>query len=1214
MGKRLTLFILAMVLSTGAFCQTSLEGKVTEDSNGMPVPFATVALYKDGTLLTGGDTDFDGNFFFSDIDPGTYDVEISFIGFATNKITGVIVKGGKVNKVDAKMIEEGVLMEKIVITEYKVPMVEFDNTTQGNTITAEDIRALPVKNIGALASTSAGLSSVDGGDISIRGSRDNSTFYYIDGIRVNAETANNQISQAEIDQLQVITGGIEAKYGDVTGGIISITTKGPSSSYSGGFEVETSEFLDAYGYNLANANVSGPILKNKDGESVLGFRLFGQYQYRKDDDPAARGEFRVSEALIDSIESNPVTTFNGSRFPTGEFLTLKDAEEVKTRPNEDDTDINFTGKLDARLSKNVDLTLTGGYYNSANRFSPSEQWDLLNWINNPYSDRNGYRANFRVRHKLGNQSYGLENDEEKATSLIRNASYSLQVGYEKIFEGLEDFRHEDRLFNYGYYGNQAREWQAQATPITNPDAYEGETVDIFGVLWGHQGYTELLGEYTPDLNTNKALSQSYQLNGFDDDLFGEVWGLHDGAGQVYNRFSKEEEDRYTVNLNLGFDLFPGESDEGKHNLQFGFMYEQRIKRLWNIAPRGLWTLARLQANRHLETVDTQDSIGTFIQNVGGQDVLFTQYQTFNQADEFPDNQFFRKVREQFADITINDYINVDGLTPDQLSLDMFSAGELNDRGLINYYGFDHLGNKVGGDIAFNDFFSGRDENGIRDFKVAPLQPIYAAGYIQDKFTYKDIIFRLGLRVDYFDANTKVLKDPYSLYEIETAAEFSSRTGVELPESIGDDYKVYVADEGSEIVTGYRQGDTWFQPNGTSVTNGSFLFGGGIINPSYKSESDARDIKDPNFDPNISFEDYEPQLNWMPRLAFSFPISDDAGFFAHYDILVQRPPSGNDGTALDYYYFTDVSRFNPAGDPADNPNLRPEKTIDYEVGFQQKLSGSSALKVSAYYKELRDMIQRRFYNFLPAPVGEYETFGNLDFGTVKGLSFSYDLRRTGNLELKAAYTLQFADATGSDTESSEGLNEQGNIRNIFPLSYDERHRLVTTIDYRYGSGKSYNGPRIGGTDILSNTGANFIVTAVSGRPYSNYASITLPLEEQGIQAINSARLPWTYNIDFQLDKQFDFKLSKEGSKTLGLNVYFRVNNLLNTLNIVELYNITGAPDDDGYILSTFGQDRLASIAQTGRDINTFLASHQWRVLDPDFYARPRRMYIGAIVNF
>ena len=89
---------------------------------------------------------------------------------------------------------------------------------------------------------------------------------------------------------------------------------------------------------------------------------------------------------------------------------------------------------------------------------------------------------------------------------------------------------------------------------------------------------------------------------------------------------------------------------------------------------------------------------------------------------------------------------------------------------------------------------------------------------------------------------------------------------------------------------------------------------------------------------------------MPRIAFSFNISDEAVFFAHYDILTQRPTSNNRFSPIDYFFIE--SRDNLIS----NPNLRPEKTIDYELGFQQVLSKTSSLKISAFYKEMRDMIQ------------------------------------------------------------------------------------------------------------------------------------------------------------------------------------------------------------------------------------------------------------------
>jgi len=554
---------------------------------------------------------------------------------------------------------------------------------------------------------------------------------------------------------------------------------------------------------------------------------------------------------------------------------------------------------------------------------------------------------------------------------------------------------------------------------------------------------------------------------------------------------------------------------------------------------------------------------------------------------------------------------------------MFSASELNNFGLITYYGYDYLGNKLPNTVKFDDFFSERDENGRRVFNVAPLQPIYVAGYLSDKFKYKDIIVRAGVRIDYYDANTNVLKDPYSLYEVEEAAAFHSATGTEQPGAVDDDYKVYVGGVDSETVVGYRDGDQWFLPNGTSVSGGNVLFGGGLVYPYYKERDERkRNITEAGFDPDISFEDYTPQLNVMPRVAFSFPISDDAGFFAHYDVLVQRPPTNTGGTALDYFYMENPARFGTANSPANNPDLKPEKTIDYEVGFQSKLSNSSAIKISAYYKEQRDMIQRRFYANLPAPLNSYQTFSNVDFGTVKGFSFGYDLRRTGNLQMSFAYTLQFADGSGSDANSSANINEAGVIRELFPLAFDERHRLTATIDYRFASGKQYNGPKIAQVDILANTGLNLLLTGVSGRPYSQFQVVDEPLSELGLVTINEARLPWILNADARIDKQFSLNLgTDENARGLNFNVFLRAQNLFNTRNVIDVFNVSGAADSDGYIVtdninssSSNGLDQLAQIEGTGRSVESFISTYNWRVAQPGFYTRPRRLFIGLVFDF
>lgn len=1230
MTKRVLLFLSLLFCGLFVQAQTSLAGKVTDEETGEPILFGNVALYKNGVLTTGTETDVNGNYSFSSIDPGTYDVEVSYVGYQTQRVTDVQVLAGKSNKLDIQLSTGGgIVLDQVEVVEYKVPLIEQDNTTSGGVITSEQIRNLPTRNIGSLAATTAGLSTADEGEsITIRGSRSNATDYWVDGIRVSG----NLIPESEIDQLQVITGGVEAQYGDVTGGIISITTKGPSNKFTGGVEVESSQFLDSYNNNLVGFNLSGPILRNRLGQSVLGFRLSGRFTYQEDDDPPAVPIFRVRDDVLAELEANPLLDVGGSPLVAADFLRNDAVNALDANPFEDFRRYDLIGKLDARLGQGIDLSFIGTYSDNRNRFTP-RGWQVYNSHNNPYSNGLTYRGNFRFRHRLG--SAATPNVAEpgarpRNTSIIQNASYTLQFGYERTENDIFDERHGDNYFRYGYVGQFDIEWVPTFVQNFDPltQQFFLQHTDYRQVL---RGYTS--GGVNPErANYNKAMginfeeglnsrvgdhiitnigaggagllsrAQFFAPNGVVSGIFTNSWGFHSNVGVVYGSPFQSGNDTYTFNAMANFDLVPGGSEKGRHNIQLGIWHEQRINRVYQVFPVSLWDIARQQANNHILGIpEGADTIGVI-------DIPNFPQTPLLELDivENADNKFFRAVREVTGQ-ELNEFVNVDALTPGQLRMDMFSAKELNDQNVLNYFGYDHVGNLFDG--TFDDFFTAQDANGVRTFPVAPNRPIYSAAYIQDKFTFRDIIFRLGVRVDRYDANTKVLKDNYSLYEIMGAKEYHDRFGGERPGSVGDDFKVYLNDAGTDVLA-YRTGDDWFRANGTP-TNGPTEIEGireGLVFPRYQDsrvQDNPNFIKSREFDTNVSFEDYEVQINVMPRLAFSFPISADANFFAHYDILVQRPPSNTLATARDYFYFTDISR--GPNNPLNNPNLKPERTIDYEVGFQQKLSNTSALKIAAYYKEMRDMIQQR--TFFPVPfVTQYTTFDNLDFGTVKGFSFQYDLRRTGNVTLQANYTLQFADGTGSNANSQRGLTNRGNLRTLFPLDFDERHRINAILDFRYGAGRTYNGPRIGDLDILSNFGINIQTTAVSGRPYT--ARLT-PLELGGattVGSLNGARLPWTFRLDARVDKTFTI------ADRYGLNVYVRVFNLLNRRNVVGVYPATGSPEDDGFLASSNGLDKLQQIENSARQVDAYLASYQWALINPNLYSLPRRIFVGAIFDF
>ncbi|NND34936.1 MAG: TonB-dependent receptor plug domain-containing protein [Saprospiraceae bacterium] len=1203
----LALFLCSVTLLTG---QTSLQGKITDAESGEPVLFCNVALYKNGVLTLGIETDLDGNFSFSNIDPGTYDLEASYVGYQTQRVAGILVQAGKVNKVDLQM-SAGVVLDEVVVTDYKVPLIEQDNTTSGGVVTSEQIRNLPTKSITTIAATTAGISSRDGESVAIRGSRTNATDYYVDGIRV----FGSLVPQSEIDQMQVITGGIEARYGDVTGGIISITTKGPSNLFSGGLELETSQYLDAFGYNEINANISGPILRNKAGKSILGYRLAGRFVLQEENGPGAVDRFVAPQDVLQSLQENPTRTVGGSTFAAGEFLHDNDVQTVQARPNEEFQSVDLTAKLDAQITRNIDLTLSGSYRNVEDQFTPSSAWLLLNYENNPIDYDARYRANIRLRHRLGSSSQGQDNRSSR-TKLIQNAAYTLQAGYERADGRQEDLRHQDNIFRYGHVGTFDFSWIPVEGESTYSNAINGVAhagfLQTLNDVYSPSQYNPVLANYNLGIQQNN-FNQYRAYNGFTSNSTNTLWGLHNNVGTVYNSFNRFVSDRYTFGANASFDLLPGGSDQGRHSIELGFTHEQSYNRSWALAPFGLWEVARLQANRHIIGVDTNKVVGSFA-GVVIPNLVFEEFDKLIVEDD--ELKFYKAIRDKLG-VPLTEYVNVDGISPDELSLDLFSPLELTDQRIINYYGYDYLGNVLSNDVEFEDFFTSRGPDGRRDFPVGPNKPIYQSAYIQDKFSFRDIIFRLGLRVDRYDANTKVLRDPYSFYEIMDANTFYGQVGGDRPNNVGDDFKVYITDPGSSEVKAFRQGDQWYFANGTPANDGNIIFGGGIVYPKLYDDR-VNNIKSNDFDPNNSFEDYTPQVNWMPRLAVSFPISDIANFFAHYDVLVQRPPSNSIATPLTWYYFEDDTY--TASNPLNNSNLKPERTIDYEVGFQQKLSNSSALKINAYYKELRDMLQQRTYLFIPSPISNYVTIGNSDFGTVKGFSLQYDLRRSTNTTIQANYTLQFADGTGSDVNSQRGLTTRGNLRTLFPLDRDERHAFKFTFDYRYGSGRTYNGPVLFGKDILSDFGVNLQSFMVSGRPYTREIRAQ-PFGGSGFfGSINGARQPWTFTIDMRVDKSFRIPSSRP-DKPFFANISLRVLNLLNAKNVRSVYSVSGSPYDSGFLLSSDGLSTLENVSGTGeivvnegRDEAAYRDAYGWLVASPNNFYLPRRIYLGLRFDF
>lgn len=1214
----------------------TLKGKIFDKETKEPIPFANIVLELGGSQKGGATSDFDGNYIIKPVAPGTYDLKATYVGYNTVLVRGMVINADQIRFYDIEMESTAEQLPEIVVTDYAVPLINKDETVSGGQVTAEEIKKMPNRSADAIATTVGGVFSEDGERGNIRGARSDQTIMYIDGIKVLGSTS---LPQSSIEQVAVYLGGLPAQYGDARGGVINVTTKGPSGKFGAGLELEQS--VDGYGHSRLGFNLQGPIIKDKkeSSTSLLGFFISGDANYRKDSRPTANGVWVTTGDTKNYVEQTPLIASGvteGSTVKSAEFMGYPEFEHRKTNLNASRYGLNLSGKLDLRTSSTTNFTLGGQFnYDDGNVYSFGQT--LFNSDKNYLQRNQSWRVFGRFTQRFATSS--------ESSSFVKNIYYSLQFDYSQENNRSMDPDHKDDIFKYGYLGKFTT-YKIPSYELVPEIEINGTTYENVVVLnsWDNDtaytfeaaDYNPLIARYTEQVyelfpvnweegattgnwsNSDQLQLRGGILNGKEPDAIYGMWSV---PGSIQTRYGIADNTQMSFNASASADL-------GNHELKFGFVYDQRIERGYSYNSSALWTRMRGLTNNHILQLDVDNPQMEFIdQN------LIYYYRKYDEISQFTFDKNLRKklgLDEKGLDFILVDsysfddgtieYYDKDGILHstkvegDLYSIDMFSADELLNNGeyVAYYYGYDYKGNRVKNKPSFEDFFTQVDENGDFTRPIPAYEPIYMAGYIQDKFSFNDLIFNVGLRVDRFDANQPVLKDPFLLYPAYSVKDVSFLGGNQVfhPANMGEDYVVYVDNVSNPTeITGYRNEYTWYNAEGVEIQDPYSLDRGSGVSPL---------LVDPNQNAvnSKAFVDYDPQISVMPRISFSFPISDEALFFAHYDVLTQRPTSDRRADPSAYYFIN-----NSTGN-IDNPNLKPTKTIEYELGFQQKLSMKSSLRLNAFYSEMRDDIQ--VYRYAGAYPRDYTSFSNQDFGTVKGLTITYDLRRlNSNTRLMASYTLQFSEGTGSSTTTAAALIASGlpNLRTTNPLDWDRRHNFNISLDYRYGEGKSYNGPTIRtkkGTDkekaiqILANTGVNFTVIGGSGTPYTAQENI-LAYNSNSARVlkgtINGSRLPWQFKVDMRLDKEFYTKWGS-GDQKAYFDVYLQVINLFDTKNVLNVWAATGVPDDDGYLAAAEWQTQINQQI----DVQAYRDQYSIRIDQPGNYSSPRLIRLGLQFNF
>ncbi|MFA6541192.1 MAG: TonB-dependent receptor [Bacteroidota bacterium] len=243
MNKTVTLlFFLIFPIYLFAGTTGKIAGTVTDAKTGDPLPGVNVIVV--GTTF-GGVTDFDGNYTIINLSPGTYTIKVSAIGYSSITVSNLKVNIELTTRQDFKISEETIQLQNDVVIVAERPLVQKDLTATTAVVGGDDIKQLPVTEIGQVIGLQAG--NVDG---KIRGGRSGEVAYWIDGVPVTDVFNGSSVvdvNPSMVQELQVLSGAFNAEYGQAMSGIVNIATREGTDKFGGSITTYAGDFLSNRG-------------------------------------------------------------------------------------------------------------------------------------------------------------------------------------------------------------------------------------------------------------------------------------------------------------------------------------------------------------------------------------------------------------------------------------------------------------------------------------------------------------------------------------------------------------------------------------------------------------------------------------------------------------------------------------------------------------------------------------------------------------------------------------------------------------------------------------------------------------------------------------------------------------------------------------------------------------------------------------------------------
>ena len=377
-----------------------IAGKVVDKQTGEPLPFANILIVGQNV---GAATDNDGNYIILNITPGNYNIRASIVGYAESIIEGVTVRADLTTHLDIQLSSSSIEINEVIVRADR-KMINKDETSRTSIVGSSTFSDLPVASFQEVIGLQAGFVTGSDGTLHARGGRGGEVTYLIDGIPARDPLSGNftgQVDKYAIEELQVITGGFNAEYGQALSGVVNIITKEGGNKITGRIEY-TSDQLNKSPYHMADALAYDEWGFDNNGNYVprtdaKGFKLINDYPsaYKKqslDNTPDLWPDINML-GQISAVLNGPVPIIPQLKF----FITGRFLNELDQLPWGYNKEREFNSKLTYIIGP-VKLNLSNQRFYRA--YKPySHVWK---YRPEGYEDRKDFswRDNLKINHVL----------------------------------------------------------------------------------------------------------------------------------------------------------------------------------------------------------------------------------------------------------------------------------------------------------------------------------------------------------------------------------------------------------------------------------------------------------------------------------------------------------------------------------------------------------------------------------------------------------------------------------------------------------------------------------------------------------------------------------------------------------------------------------------------------------------------------------------------